>query len=212
MSVLQDININVNAQPSETRAPTPLMLSQNENGRLIYFRILGAQIPAGSTAVFSGTKPDGNVYSTTGTVDGNFVIVAEAIQMTAVAGKWDAKLDIINDTHNVMTARIRVIVDPDVVDPDAIESDSDLQGLVAEAKYFAENARSESYGSPLTAHTAADMVNQSRVYVYTGSETGYTAGHWYYHNGTAWTDGGVYNAVAADGYVAGISGTALMIL
>ena len=56
------------------------------------------------------------------------------------------------------------------------------------------------------------MVNQSRVYVYTGSETGYTAGHWYYYNGTAWIDGGVYNAIAADGYVSGISGTALMIL
>lgn len=55
-----------------------------------------------------------------------------------------------------------------------------------------------TYGSPLKAATAADMTNQKRVYVYTGSEAGYTAGHWYYHNGTSWTDGGVYNAVAVD--------------
>ena len=53
-------------------------------------------------------------------------------------------------------------------------------------------------GSPLTAATAADMTDTDRVYVYTGSETGYTAGNWYYHNGTAWTSGGAYNSVAVN--------------
>ena len=54
------------------------------------------------------------------------------------------------------------------------------------------------YGSPLVASTAAGMTDHDRVYVYTGSETGYTAGNWYYWNGTAWTSGGVYNAVAVE--------------
>lgn len=198
MAVLQDININVYAQPSEKRLRTFLTLSQNENGRLINFRILGAPLPSNCTATFSGTKPDGNVYSTTGTVTGNFVVVAEDMQMTAVAGVWDAKLDIINGTHNIMTALIRVVVDADVVDPDAIASDSQLQGLVAEAKYYAEEARIESFGAPLTAALKADMLDKTRVYVYTGSETGMTAGHWYYWDGSAWTDGGVYNAAALD--------------
>lgn len=49
------------------------------------------------------------------------------------------------------------------------------------------------YGSPLTAAEADDMVEQNRVYVYVGNETGYTNGHWYYYNGTEWADGGVYN-------------------
>lgn len=49
------------------------------------------------------------------------------------------------------------------------------------------------YGSPLTAQTAEDMIDENRVYVYTGSETGYTAGNWYYYDGTEWADGGVYN-------------------
>lgn len=51
-------------------------------------------------------------------------------------------------------------------------------------------------GAPLTAATAAAMTDHSRVYVYVGSEAGYTAGNWYYWNGSAWTSGGVYNAVA----------------
>lgn len=51
-------------------------------------------------------------------------------------------------------------------------------------------------GSPLVANEAADMTDTDKIYVYTGSETGYTAGDWYYWNGSAWTSGGVYNAVA----------------
>lgn len=196
MAVLQDININVHGQPSEKRLQTFLRLSQNENGRLISFRVLGPPLPSNCTATFSGTKPDGNVYSKAGTVTGNFVTIEEDIQMTAVAGVWDAKLDIINGTHNIMTALIRVVVDADVVDPDAIASDSQLQGLVAEAKYYAEHARTDAYGSPLTAALKAEMTDKTRVYVYTGSETGMTAGNWYYWNGSAWTSGGVYNAVA----------------
>ena len=64
---------------------------------------------------------------------------------------------------------------------DAHQGLNELQGL--------------AYG-PLKAATAADMTDQTRVYVYTGSETGYVAGNWYYYDGAAWVSGGVYNAVA----------------
>ncbi len=51
-------------------------------------------------------------------------------------------------------------------------------------------------GSPLVASTASAMTDTSRVYIYTGSESGYTSGNWYYYNGSNWVSGGVYNAVA----------------
>lgn len=53
-------------------------------------------------------------------------------------------------------------------------------------------------GSPLVAATAAAMTDTDKIYVYTGSETGYTAGDWYYYNGSAWASGGVYNAEAIE--------------
>lgn len=55
-------------------------------------------------------------------------------------------------------------------------------------------------GSPLTAATVSAMIDRTKIYVYTGSESGYTHGNWYYWNGSAWTSGGVYNAatVATD--------------
>lgn len=50
------------------------------------------------------------------------------------------------------------------------------------------------YGAPLVAATAAAMTDTDRVYVYTGSETGYSTGHWYYYDGDSWEDGGVYQS------------------
>lgn len=51
-------------------------------------------------------------------------------------------------------------------------------------------------GSPLKASTVAEMTDQNRVYVYVGSESGYTSGNWYYYDGSAWTSGGIYNSAA----------------
>lgn len=195
---IQTVTINVEAQPTADRIQTFLVLSQNENGRQIRFRILGDELPAGCTATLSGEKPDGNVWSKAGTVSDNFVTVDEDIQMTAVAGRWDAQLDIVHGLENIVTAPIRITVEPAAVDAGAVPSDTQLEGYVEQCKQYAESAKNEAYGSPLTAATAADMTDQGRVYVYTGSETGYTSGHWYYYDGSAWTDGGVYNAVAVD--------------
>ena len=53
------------------------------------------------------------------------------------------------------------------------------------------------YGYPFTASASTDMTDHSKIYVYTGTtDTNYTNGHWYYYNGSAWTDGGVYNSTA----------------
>lgn len=53
-------------------------------------------------------------------------------------------------------------------------------------------------GSPLVATTAAGMTDTTKVYVYVGSESGYVNGDWYYYDGTAWQDGGVYNSAAVE--------------
>ena len=49
------------------------------------------------------------------------------------------------------------------------------------------------YGSPLVANAGPEMVDTNRVYVFTGSESAYTYGHWYYYDNGVWNDGGVYN-------------------
>lgn len=53
-------------------------------------------------------------------------------------------------------------------------------------------------GAPVMANTAAAMTDSSKIYVYTGSEAGYTFGNWYYFNGAEWVSGGVYQASAVE--------------
>lgn len=57
-------------------------------------------------------------------------------------------------------------------------------------------ARKIDVGSPLKASTASDMIDPDKIYVYTGSESGFYNGHWYYFDGLDWFDGGVYNSAA----------------
>lgn len=64
------------------------------------------------------------------------------------------------------------------------------------AKYKNMFAPKSAVGAPLSASTAAAMIDTSKIYVYTGSESGYTAGNWYYYNGSTWVSGGVYNSIA----------------
>lgn len=78
----------------------------------------------------------------------------------------------------------------------ADKSASDLT-IDAEAVETMFNAIKAQYGYPFTAATSSAMTDTSKIYVYTGATSGnFTKGHWYYHNGTAWTDGGVFNSEA----------------
>lgn len=53
-------------------------------------------------------------------------------------------------------------------------------------------------GGPNMASTVAEMLDTSLVYIYTGSETGYINGNWYYYDGSDWTSGGVYNSAVVE--------------
>lgn len=191
---MQTLIYKVNFAPEGI--PTTVRLSQNENGRTLQFVFIGDRItiPDGSVVTISGTKPDGHVYSAEGTLDGDVATFDEEIQMTAAAGEWAAKLKVTHSGLTVATQRLWMIIDADTVLPGSVPSESELNGLVAEAQQYAENARSAAYGSPLTAALEADMLDTSRVYVYTGSETGMIFGHWYYYEDGAWEDGGVYQS------------------
>lgn len=161
---IQTVRINVEAQPTADRMQALLVLSQNENGRRIRFRILGDELPQGCTATLSGTKPDGNVWSKTGTVSDNFVTVDEDIQMTAVAGRWDAQLDIVHGAENIVTALIKIIIEAGAVDPGAIPSDTQLDGYVEQCKQYAESWKTDTTltqsGKAADAKATGDAIDQ----------------------------------------------------
>ena len=123
-------------------------------------------------------------------VKGTNYILKTQIAETPVVKSLSEDGDIPEPTREIWYENFRVRVETAV---------SDAENAISEAKIILEQARS-FVGSPLVAETAAAMVDTERIYVYTGSESGYTSGNWYYYNtGTsAWTSGGVYNAVAVD--------------
>ena len=65
-------------------------------------------------------------------------------------------------------------------------------------KYKGIFATKDEIGTPTKAATVSAMTDHDVIYLYVGSETGYTAGHIYYWNGSAWTDGGQYGSQAID--------------
>lgn len=67
------------------------------------------------------------------------------------------------------------------------------------------------YGIPLAASSASVMTDTTRIYVYTGTETGYTNGDWYYYDGEAWVSGGAYNSASLDHIILGLNNDALII-
>ena len=68
-----------------------------------------------------------------------------------------------------------------------------------EAAELAKNYAQTFTGAPRAAGSAAQMTDTSLIYVYTGTTSGaLTNGHWYYWDGSAWADGGVYNSTAVE--------------
>ena len=51
---------------------------------------------------------------------------------------------------------------------------------------------------PTVVTQVSQMTNHGYIYIYNGTETGYTAGYWYYWNGSAWAAGGAYQVAATD--------------
>ena len=78
----------------------------------------------------------------------------------------------------------------------------DLKWLVNKIKETDGNLEilKEQFTTPMAVHYAAEFTDKNKIYVYVGSEAGYTYGHWYYFDtGTnLWTDGGAFGAYSMD--------------
>lgn len=165
------------------------------------------------------------IHNCTYNQDGSITYTVQE-QLAAKAGRVWSKVVIRNGDDVLGTGAVVWMVDNAGVKDNAIISDSDVSALqqwmddvedyaeqadgsaqsAASSASLAESAATQAAGyvdqavilggTPLVAATVSAMSNHDRVYVYTGSETGYTAGNWYYWNGSAWTSGGIYNSSA----------------
>lgn len=58
----------------------------------------------------------------------------------------------------------------------------------------------DNYGVPEVVSTAAEMTDPNKLYIYVGSEPGYTNGDWYYYDESTqlWTSGGAFGGIPVD--------------
>jgi len=112
-----------------------------------------------------------------------------------ISGTISANIDGDAQTVNGHTVEsdvpIGAVFTDTVYDDTALQTQIDLKANTNEvASTYATKLEVQSLanGSPLPASSVSEMTDTSRIYVLS------TDGHWYYYNGSAWTDGGVYQA------------------
>lgn len=173
-------------------------------------------IPSGSAIVLIGRKPDDTVFMYSGElVDGKAVVIC-GDQLSSSSGAVKCELRITEISGIVSSANFILDVEASPSSGFTLSKNdfTALDQLVSRAASASAaigntaevvagiNSEIESLkslvGSPLKAATISAMTDHDRIYVYTGSETGYVSGNWYYWNGASWTSGGVYNAVAVN--------------
>ena len=188
--ITREFNLYLHAGHSIPLVINVNQYDQGEQWLFTLFNADGTQYTPSSGAIV-GIKSDNLGIINSGTVDGQGrVVISETQQMTASVGKAVFELVIDDGTHG--TANFVVLVE-EKPGNNADLSETDIS-MIEQAIEAASSIK--PYGSPLVASTVAGMTDHDKVYVYVGSETGYTSGNWYYWDGSAWASGGVYNSVA----------------
>lgn len=188
-------------------------VSQHDNeAREIVFKIYNQgqvfDIPANIDVSVQGVKFNGGYFTHNCTYSGNIVTMPIAGDMTDVIGKAVCVLKFTNASEEKLaTAKFILNVDSDsssegiIIDTVAEEIfDQLVDEIRAQAAAININIATlqSMVGSPLVASTVSAMTDHNKIYVYTGDETGYTYGNWYYWSGSDWTSGGVYNSIALE--------------
>ena len=200
-----------------TGVTAPIHLSQYDTAWSFIFSIYDGSavyVPsAGSAVILEGRKPDGTVFAVPGVfADGNAVVSCTPA-ITAAVGVIACELRVSEDGVTVGTANFdmivaaaplrgyiasgddfsamqQILVGANEVAADAEGSKNAAAASAAEAALSAATAQVQAGMAYKIAATAAAMTDTSIGYVYTGTETGYVNGGWYYYNGSAWTLGG----------------------
>jgi hypothetical protein len=179
---------------------------QGDTGRTLLCTITGVNM-AGVSARFYAVKKSGKEIYNNCPVSGNKVTINLTEQTLAETGVVKCQLDLRKGSQKVQSFIFDIEVTPSLMAQSEYLSSNEYKVVddLAEKVETNENkiaeldnkkANKDDYGSPLTANTISEMTDKKKVYVYTGSESGYTAGNWYSWNGTAWVPGGVYNSAA----------------
>lgn len=206
----------------KSAAPPIVKMSQYDHGsRTITFSVVDGAGQAvtltGYTVRVEGTRLDGHAFAEDCTVSGTTATFTDTSDMTNQAGSHPAELVIIDGDDRLGTMNFVIAVEPAAMDENADITEEDtslfeqllgsIETAEADAQQDIEDAKDAAIlainqglasGSPLVVDEVADMTDTTAVYLYSGSETGYTAGDYYFWDGSAWVSGGTYGNPTVD--------------
>ena len=200
------INEKIQLDFTEEGLRETIEVVQGDTGRTLSCNISGIDME-GVSARFYAVKSSGKEIYNNCKVSKNTVTIDLTEQTLAEIGIVKCQLDLRKDGQRVQSFIFNIKVTASLMVQSEFLSSSeykvidDLTDKVDENKnkiieLDSKKANKDDYGSPLTASTVAEMMDKKKVYVYTGSESGYIFGNWYTWTGSSWVSGGVYNSAA----------------
>lgn len=200
------INEKIQLDFTEEGLREKIEVVQGDTGRVLVCNVIGVDMTNVSARFYAIKKSGKEIYNNC-LVAGNKVTIDLTEQTLAETGIVKCQLDLRKGSQKVQSFIFNITVTESLMAQSEYLSSNEyrvidnLAGEVEDnknkiAELDDKKANKDDYGSPLTASTVSAMTDKKKVYVYTGSESGYTAGNWYSWNGTAWVPGGVYNSAA----------------
>ncbi len=152
--------------------PEIVKINQYDKGIQYAFTIYQGEkkfsIPAGSTVLLTGTKPDGLGFTYSCTFSGAVVSVTIGDQVAVLNGKVDAEITIISSSSvRLGTANCVFLVEPAALQDDTAVSDSDFPAIVKaadhidDAKKYADNAAQSAKDAKASASSAASAAKNA---------------------------------------------------
>lgn len=200
------INEKIQLDFTEEGLREKIEVVQGDTGRVLVCNVIGVDMTNVSARFYAIKKSGKEIYNNC-LVAGNKVTIDLTEQALAETGIVKCQLDLRKGSQKVQSFIFNITVTESLMAQSEYLSSNEyrvIDNLVGEvednknkiAELDDKKANKDDYGSPLTASTVSAMTDKKKVYVYTGSESGYTAGNWYSWNGTAWVPGGAYNSAA----------------
>lgn len=179
--------------------PLPKMhVQQNNIGRvaLVTLTAGGTVVdPSAYTVTAWATKPDKTVSYAMCEVSNGKVALGFTSQMLAIPGELQVEIRIVADGVDISTPIFIVCVGKSNINNNAIESQDEFtvfQQVLNEVNQLSKEIANLSGGQPTVVFLVSEMTDTNTIYLYAGTEDGYTSGNWYYHDGSAWVNGGRY--------------------
>lgn len=192
MRVCDTVNIDLARRGA---APVFYAKQYDAQSRQLAFRLFSGGIaytpPEGTAAVFRAGKPDGTGVFYDGQINDNTVTVELVQQVTAAAGNVLCEVSLMRDKTRLSTFNAIITVEASPVSDDQIVSSdyyTALQGMIDTIMHSATVVKPlGSYDTVEALQSAVTSPDIGDMYI-VGTQTPY---HFYFWDGSAWSDAGV---------------------